>query len=314
MSQRKVKWFLSFLTVGVLLVGGVSAPAAADSFSVGTINGQGGWTCVTPPTSLAQGIEADAAHTGTQAWQMSNSPDGSVGGLNDRPYSPALSVAAGRPASGKAADTMTASIWFKPVSNAADGSAVEVDLAGNGARDMMGFLIYDASGLSFKLNDADTAYETGTNPPPWEGTRYINVFSNIDPSAWHKLTLTIVLNDPGDNQWCDVLSASLDDVASTVPGAQGLVNHYGDYARYGTPTLNDLYFRAPSWGTGSAIMGAPSTAQGFYFDDVSLSTYNSSDPGTILASYSTSFEAPEPATMALLTLGGLAMLRRRRAA
>src|SRR5262249_11451045 len=77
---------------------------------------------------------------------------------------------------------------------------------------------------------------------------------------------------------------------------------------------NRLFFRSATNAANLGLGYTSTSPQGFFIDDLTYSSYNSSNPNNILASFdSNSFEfVPEPAAITTMLAGALVIASRRR--
>jgi len=303
------------LTTACVTVLALGVSAASAGYVVGTLAGQDGWSGGTAgsgftnnyaqpdtfPATLMPGDEPGRgesvvdteAHSGDQCWHFKRGYDSSGSGT---PYSPPLSVNAGQPSSGAGADTFRAVLWFKAADSAGDGSRISV-VGGTppGTDRSSNYLeIENVAGSGVTVRAAE-----GVIGSDWDAT-YTDVATGLDSTSWHKLEMTGLFVDGTYN---DTWTYSVDD------GSPVATNAYFEVARdnfdFDYEMTGRLKFH-PRHANYDASF------QGFYFDDILTEVYNASAPSAILDSYATGYEVPEPATLSLLALGGLALLRRRR--
>jgi hypothetical protein len=153
---------------------------------------------------------------------------------------------------------------------------------------------------------------TMTSPPP----------SGYD--GWAALVLTT--NDQGTAQQTNHDSATLWNVLQTWPDGTDSVfvmhqgDGYGNYYATGLPLLGVRYTlsleRLSATSVKSSLSDANGLARGSYtltdFTDVPSDLYVSLYVQAMDATFDNVVVTPEPATLSLLALGGLALLRRRR--
>ena len=238
-----------------------------------------------------QAVTTADAHSGSQSWLFRNGY-GSSGSAT--PFSPALAVNAGQPSSGAGGAIFSASFWFKAAAATGDGSKIMI-VGGNplGTDRSSNYLEVEntLSGITVRTYD-------GVIGGDW-GTTELLVATGLDRTVWHQITM---IGEFLDGTYNDTWTYQVDGGAEVVGGA------YFETARdnfgYAYEMTNRLKFQPKHLNYGSATSG-------FFFDDIETSV---SDSGGILASYSTSFEVPEPSTSLLLGLGllGLGAFRSRK--
>jgi len=291
-----------------------TATLSASTFTVGSIQGQNGWSGGTAPISpsVDQEITTAAFRTGNSSFRVSNRAFN--GNFTSWIFSPGLSTSVGQPSSGAAADGMTLSFWILAASSTADGSNVEVDFGTVPGDDRNTFLVIrnnlDANGgLQIRLAEPN-------GPGPNAGFFPTNTMvTGLDRSLWHNISMTYSAFDGPDNDYFTVSVNGGSPIVS--PNTNNAFwRTFESFRASGYPLVNRMYIRSgnsPSGINGSFI---DANVGGIYFDDVSYSSFNQASPGTLLDSYATSFDAvPEPTTFALSAgaIGVLALLRRRSA-
>jgi hypothetical protein len=271
------------------------------TFVPGTIQGQDGWSggtgAISPSVDQAVDQTGSDAHFGVGAWHVSN--DTSNGNYNGAfggwVFSPGLSVAAGQPSSGAAADRFSATFYFRCASTVADGSNIEVDLGNTAGSDRMTFMAITNKadgdgGLQLRMAEPNPADPGNDFFFPTQ-----IVATNITRGVWHRIDIQATFIDGQAN---DTFQVSLDGAAMTnlTPGSPnngtsnwGTFEGYNDAHGSTYNQTNRLFFRS---GAAPSAYGSFSDtgAKGFYIDDVSYKDWNSSAPGTILASYTATFE------------------------
>jgi hypothetical protein len=274
----------------------------ADSYTLGSLDGQNGWSGGAQPNFQNDNPPGDeavtnsVAHTGTQSWRFSTGY-GSPG--QGTPFSPKLTASAGLTGSGATADTMSITFWFKPVGAIGDGSEQSIyegTVAGT-----------DRTGSNLYLTNTPSGVELDTFTGASETEQTLDVFNDTN---WHEVTMTTTADDanPAD----ETTTFSIDGGAgiTTTPWA----DLYREANNFPYPAADSVKFED------IADASTPDDG-GFYYDDLSYSIYNSSDPSDVLANYSTSFEntasvpLPASAWSGLALLGGLGLiggLKRRR--
>jgi len=265
------------------------------AMSSGSIQGLEGWSGGTIPiaASVDQSIDQTGHNqrTGTGSWRISNNTasgnhNGSYAGWA---FGPGLATSAGQPSSGAGADQFSATLWFRSATASADGSNIEIDLGTVAGDDRNTFLALtnkaDASGgLQLRAGEPDGS--TGDFLPT------AVLASGITRADWHRLDIVAKFHDGLTN---DTVEYALDGVALVNPATSATTFGTFEGFREGlTPPSpyvlsNRLFFRSGAAPSGYGAF-ADTTAQGFYFDDVSYSVATQSSPDTTLASYATGFE------------------------
>ena len=262
------------------------------AMSHGSIQGQEGWTGGQLP--IDPRVDQTVDHTGLNqrtgvgAWRISNNT--SRGNYNGNffgwPFSPALSVSVGQPASGAGADQFAARLWFRSASAAADGSYIEIDLGNVAGDDRTTFLA-----LANRADGADGGLQLRASEPNADGTfpdpNFVVIAPGITRSVWHRLDIVARFYDGAAN---DTIEFALDGVPLVNPtnGGTTFRTFESSYAP-AYPLSNRLLFRS---GAAPSAYGAfdDTTAQGFYFDDLFYAVAKQSAPTTLLARYVTGFE------------------------
>jgi hypothetical protein len=271
-----------------------------STFVPGSIQGQDGWSggsgAIASQVDQAVVQTGSDAHFGAGAWHVSN--DTTYGNWNGDfqgwVFSPGLSVAAGQPSSLAGADRFSATYYFRSANTVADGSNIEVDLGDTTGNDRLTYMTItnraDADGgLQLRMWEPNSADPTIDFPIQVVAT-------NIDRGVWHRIDIQATFVDGQAN---DTFQVSLDGVPmkNLNPDSANVgTSNWGTFEAYDaaqTPPFylqtNRLFFRS---GNPPSSFGSFSDtgAQGFYIDDVSYKDWNSSAPGTTLASYTATFE------------------------
>ncbi len=284
--------------------------AFAGAIQLGSIQGQDGWSggssgAISP--SVDQEVTNTAAYQGSQSLRVSNlGYNGVFGGWV---FGPGLLPASGQPSSGATADVLAMTLFFRSVSGVADGSNLEIDLGNAAGDDRTTFTAItsfsDANGgLTLRAAETDAA---GSFYP----TSLLN--NNLSRTAWHRLDIVEYFLDGTANDYFQIF---LDDplLSSPIGSPNTSLNRWGTFEPYNAAQVppgpynqaNRLYLRsgAPASGYGSF---SDTSVRGFYVDNVSYRSWDSSNPGQILATYSTGFEdpfaAPEPGGICLFAAG-----------
>ena len=280
-----------------VIAGAAPARAAATSYSTdfdsmtpGSIFGQEGWTDLdnaTPNSSnlYVQGVTTAAAHSGTQSWLLSNAwNDGTVATI-----APPTFAAVGESncvyGQQPAYNHFSEQFWFRSVSTSDDpglyvsnslGCAASVRNTYVRIHESAGGLYVDAIG-NYNPTTEDFDANPSTGVLQW--------------GQWYEVKVDATFVDGANNdavryQVLDANGNSLMD--STIGSWEG---YYTD------PNIGPEDYPGPiasnriTWG----LANTPGVA-GVYIDDMSMAVS----------------AVPEPASMALLALGGLTLLRRKR--
>jgi hypothetical protein len=268
-------------------------------------------------------VTTAAAHTGTQSWRVSNSTvNGNYNGnFAGWPFSPGITPAAGQPSSSATADSFAATLWFKAVSTTAtgDGSSMEFDFGNVPGTDRTNFFAI--------RNSADAngglllrAAESVNTPDQFLPTQ--TIATNLSRTDWHRLDFTGTFPDGAGNDTFTVAldGTPLNNPLSTSPNFNTpnfyTFEGYRDFNNFAYEQTNRLFWRSGATASSLNQGFADTDPQGFFVDDVTYRTFNSSNPGVTLASFdSSSFEpVPEPSSIVLAGLGvvGLLAVHRRR--
>jgi len=297
MEKLKV---IAVLMVAVLLPGAAIASVSGHTVQTGTyvppIGSQdvtlcwqdgwdGGWQTPGDPNSAMAFGDRDEAisnsstldpiigtssepHTGFACWRYSGG-FGYPGGIGDPKTKLFTGGILGVPANPTAqADKVEVTYWFKPVSATADGTKIEVSIGKDDRYERMFFdpwITFDpaeaGSGLTVKMSEqtSGTVYE-----------------SDLDPNVWHKITTT----------WQSVNGTGGD--IGTIQVDDGTVHTFNLYNYWGmTAKGGSLDFRTRH----EIHTGTPHPeCRGFYFDDISIRCFDTSDPGTTLFYQAVGFE------------------------
>ncbi len=281
-------------TIGPFISGQVTpAPGggwhSGDDRIVGpTIDGQDSWV-IADHAALDTEVTTTAAHSGLQSWRLSNwMHNGNV----DEVYRTV-------PASIRTDlnGSMSTQIWFRTASPSTSNSVVTSSISA-GRQTLMGFLD-DSNGVRVRAVSFDLAdnqvddYSPALTRGQWYQARVDAYFSPASP---------------------DLVRYRLWDAAGT--SIMDITRYSWEHI-YGGGPVSMISFRvaeeADTWdpvtGGSARNNGGTYTAGmrpfGFYFDDMGVFANGAQV-------FFTDFEAPEPASLALVGLGATLMLRRRR--
>lgn len=275
------------------------ASSFGQFYTTGSLDQQNGWGggsagTFTNNNSGSEAVTTADAHTGLQSWRLSDSYNSPGPGT---PFSPGLAQAA---LEGTAVDTFTFTLWFKPVSLTGDDSRVAIE-AGNSTGD-------DRSVTSIYLrNDVSGGFTVSMSESAPGGVFLTtSLATGLSTSIWHQLTVTGTMV-PGD--YNDIVSVSIDGASAA--NYNSWPEWYRDDNSYPQANASRLKFRENN---GANDTNDNYVGRGFYFDDITYSTYNSANQAGTTQTFSTGFEAvPEPSSALLVGSGILLLLRRRRA-
>jgi hypothetical protein len=220
-----------------------------------------------------EAVTTAAAHSGTQSWRNSrgyNSPG------QGSPYSPSLPQGVVNDG-----DKFVASLWFKAVNAVADLSSMGIltgTAAGTDRGNYLAYMDYTPTGLQIYSFDNGAAFHQ------------VDLFSNVDPTIWHQLSMSLTKNG-----YVDTVSIALDGGSPVVYNAalnewrQSLGFAYADSSRLKINARQD---------------GDPSF-EGFYIDDIS---YNLAQPASVPEASSVLVWA-----IAVVVIGGMTWVRRQHA-
>lgn len=224
------------------------------------------------------------AHGGTQSWRYSRGY-GSPG--QGTPFSPPLSGTVGAPGAGADYDTMTATLWFKPVNPAGDGSTVSIYQGTPAGNDRTGFNVY----LESTASGVDVGTYRWTTTYVWE-----DIVTGLALDEWHSLDIDALFTDDYAN---DVITYTVDK------GMAGEVSSTGNSWPHPWREANGFVYAPGNSLKFAAGQDGEAAYKGFYFDDITYEAWNSTSAGII----------PEPASLivwSLLAAAGVRLGCRRR--
>jgi hypothetical protein len=260
-----------------------------DSMTTGSIVGQDGWQNLhAGGYPYVEGVTTAASHSGSQSWLLSNaSNDGTVRTIGTPTFASvgeSNTVFGGTPAYNQFSE----SLWFRSVSTTNDpglyisnslGTAASVrDTYFRVSSDSAGNLLFDAIG-NWDPSIGDFAQDPTSAPLTW--------------GAWYQVkeTATFVDGPNNDTVRYQLLDSSGNTVMDTTIGSWE--GYYSDPNNGAEDAPGPIASNQVSWG----LAGSPGV-QGIYMDDLSLSVGVAS--------------VPEPTSLGLISLAGVAVLRRRR--
>ena len=259
------------------LVDPVSETEDFEDFDLGPItDGENGWAVA---GSKDQSVITDPNDPGNQVFAMSSDPtSGDFGG----PISPALGATAGEPQTTADYDSQQVSFTFGAIDTVnADNSRLEVDLGTDDGSDRNNFMVIEktADGLRIAVADPklDGNWDTGETDNDFTSfTGNRTLIEGVDATIAHELTVAVTYIDGPDN---DVVKFYLD---GEFIGESTTFENYRD-ALGGLHADNAednqtsrLLFRAS--GSGTAQDGPGGDNEGFWFDNITTSVYNSTGP------------------------------------
>lgn len=274
-TRHAAKILAIFILIGVAIPCVVIAQGAYltgfEDFTLGPMSAsgstcQGGWSggaqggftnnTSEPGSVYDEFITTDDAHSGSQCWWFARGYDSPGQGT---PYTPELGVTCGQPSSGADFNGFVASVWFKAVDPAGDGSRIAI-VGGDPAgidRSSNYVEVENVPGAGITIRSYD-----GVEGGGW-GASEVIIATGLDASQWHQLEM---VGNFYDGPYNDTWSYSIDGGTAVVGGA------YFETARdnfgYAYVHTNRLKFQ-PRHADGNADPGVSPYYAGFYFDDVS---------------------------------------------
>jgi VCBS repeat-containing protein len=258
---------LSANVENLTLLDGPSDTETFENMALGPItDGEHGWTVL---SSHDQEVVDSGDINHGKVFRMSSDPaSGDFGG----PYSPALSATAGEPSTSAEYDGQYIRFDLKSVSNAPDGSRLEVDFGNAAGTDRNNFMVIENVGTGIRIAVASPDNNTGDfGPSDAFPNDWTTLVTGVDPSVEHHIDLQVVYKDGPNN---DVINVYLD---GQFIGTTTTFENYRDLAAPAFPgathadnaeanQTNRVFFRAGD--NGQPQDGPGSANQGFYFDNV----------------------------------------------
>jgi hypothetical protein len=278
--QTKFIWLSSLALALVASASAQSYSTGFENMTNGSVDGQDGWQSTNP--NQVQSVVDNVSHSGNKSWLRSSAFG--QGTFGDQPQSASVGVFVGESGSTgfSGYNSITSSIWFRAAdTTGADGTTLGYSLTDtNGAR-MWSVTMQNTDAGSLGLTAFDVDPLTGPGTANFVGH---SLGSSIDRSIWHNLTVNTTFLDGESN---DTVQYFLD---GNLVGTYGTWEQYYRYDPEQAGNGNQLF------GVDRMMFRSSSNAggQGFYFDDLAMNA------------------VPEPCSMAVLGLGALALVRRRR--
>ncbi|WP_092424613.1 cadherin domain-containing protein [Alloyangia pacifica] len=251
-----------------------------EDFDLGAItDGENDWA-VNSTANSDQAVVTDPEDGDNQVFKISSDPSS---GAFAGPYTPGLDVAAGESSTSAGADSMQIGFTFRAVDpDPSDNATLEVDFGTEGATDRNNFMRIEntGDGLRIAVSDplADGNWQTGDTLNDFSAfTGNTTLIEGVDPTVEHRLIMVMRFNDGADN---DVVDFYLDDLYI---GSSTSFENYRDFYGSGDHDANAeanqvsrLFFRTSA--AGAETDGAGGLNEGFYFDDISYSTFDAAGP------------------------------------
>ncbi len=246
-----------------------------DDFALGPIaNDENGWKFA---GTSDQEVVTDPDDAGNQVFRMSSDPStGAFGG----PYSPTLTATAGEPSTTADADSMQYTVTFKAV-QPGDNSRLEVDFGIDAGTDRNNFMVIEntAEGIRIAVADPqlDGTWVTGDTLNDFTAfTGNTTLIEGVDASAEHELTAIVTYADGVDN---DVIKYYLNGAfigeSTTFENFRVASGDDHDVAAELNQTSR-VFFRNSAGGAPNDGPGGEN--QGFLFDDLTYSVFDSDGP------------------------------------
>ena len=321
--KKLMTLFVAVALVPVFVSGAQASSTDFEAFTTGiSVNGQEDWTVEDSWGNAAELFDESVIDdgTGNNVWQFSNVYTSTS--YSNQPYSAPADQVAGETGAGlhndfgpdhtnpfsppqssatAASKLFYASLDFKSATGAAQPDlAITLSAGASQSTVRMSWLSIQDTGAGFAVSFYDTS--DGSND--WN---YSEMASGVSYTAWHNLTMAIEFKDGVVDSLGDPYVEGVSD------GVYGndIVNIYLDGSLIHTGTTWESYYYTTTEGSytppttqavNSLLFRMSGTANddnlgaGFYFDNVEVSN------------------VPEPVTMSLLALGGIALIRRKRKA
>ncbi len=244
-----------------------------SEFDLGAIaDGEEDW--IVKSLSRDQGI-VDLGGTYGQVFRMSSDPtSGDFAG----PYSPAAPRTAGETTTTADVDTIRISYDFKAVSNTPDSSRLEVDFGIDAATDRNNFMVLEweaGVGLRIAVNEPTTTDGVwSTNDfSAFTGNRTLIDGVDAGGAQWHNLEMVLRFVDGADNDVIDILLDG-EHIGTTTTFENFRDWSSPDHAANAEANITSRLFFRPS-GTGTPQDGPGGDNQGFDFDNLKITSYDS---------------------------------------
>jgi large repetitive protein len=247
-----------------------------ESFTAGQpiSNGQHGWVLNTDPSTRDESVVMGP--NGSKEFKMSSDP--SVPDFAG-PFSPAVAPA-GEPDTGALYNGQSISFDIQAVNSTPDNSRLEIDFGNAAGTDRNNFMVIESvagHGLRIAVNEPLLDGNFTTNDfTAFNGN--VTLASGVDASQSHHVELRLTYVDGADN---DVVSVFLDGqyIGQTTTFENYHDSLGGNHIDNATANLTDRVFFRPS-ANGATVDGPGNQNQGFYFDNLTTSSYNTASVNT----------------------------------